>query len=380
MIVQILPRFKRVMIKFRLEDFFDTYEHCPELINLASSDALPWGNLFLQDHGLDLPHDESFTFSYPDVKARLLPGLIRHCNPPAGMELLPTSGAAEAIALAMHEISDRYSARGDRCVAIPSPSYGAFQGLAELLSLPTKTYEYHPMRSWAPDFEEVLELSKQCAALVITNPHNPTGHVMSSELLQQIAAVLAANDATLIVDEVFRVPSETASAIELGKNVIVIGSLSKAYGLPGLRLGWIAASKERLAQLRTVQQYLTLTLNAVTVVLGARILANVSLFSRADLLRQNRRILADWTNVHKHIVSISPPVGGTTVCLTINESIEEETLFKNFLRNGVLLVPGLRCFEVHPEIRWFRLGYGTDSHTLHRGLDRISTALTAATG
>ena len=64
------------------------------------------------------------------------------------------------------------------------------------------------------------------------------------------------------------------SALNLGRQVVVLGSLSKTYGLPGLRLGWIAANKDWLQQLRTVQQYLTLTLNAATVALGAAVLGD----------------------------------------------------------------------------------------------------------
>jgi aspartate/methionine/tyrosine aminotransferase len=217
----------------------------------------------------------------------------------------------------------------------------------------------------------LLELSKQCCVFVVTNPHNPTGNIVPSALLKQIAAEVAARGGTLIVDEVFSVHGQEESAIGLGEQVMVIGSLSKMYGLPGLRLGWVAAHKERLQRLRTMQQYLTLSLNAMTVGMGAKILETPQLFSRADLLQKNRRILMDWADANKQFVCISHPAGGTTVCLTVKTPMTEEDLFARFLANNVLLVPGNRCFDFGQGVRWFRLGYGTDTDALRRGLERI---------
>jgi aspartate/methionine/tyrosine aminotransferase len=359
------------MIPFKLEDFFDRYEHCPGLINLASSDASPWSAAYLRDQGIAVA-EASFSLGYPDVNGRLLPNLKQFCAPPAGVGLLPTSGAAEAIALVMHEHSQ--TQRG-KCIAIPSPAYGAFSGLAELLGIPARTYSYEPGHGWAPDPSKILDLAKQCAALVVTNPHNPTGHVMPREFLEQVAGELAAHDGILIVDEVFRVPDETPTAMGLSANVVVFGSLSKTYGLPGLRLGWVAATEERLKRFRTVQQYLTLTLSAMTVELGAAILERPGKFSRADLIRENRKILADWAKSHPGVVSISEPNGGTTVALAFKTATAEQELFDKFLEKGVLMAPGSQCFESYEGVKWFRLGYGTQTDKLREGLERISAVV-----
>jgi aspartate/methionine/tyrosine aminotransferase len=181
---------------------------------------------------------------------------------------------------------------------------------------------------------------------------------MQRAVLEEAARELESHGGTLIVDEVFRVPSETVSAMTLEPQVVTIGSLSKTYGLPGLRLGWIAANRERLARLRTVQQYLTLSLSAMTVALGAAVLKKAAQFSRAELLRVNRPILRRWADGHQDAISMSQPAGGTTVCLAINTVVDEMTLFDKFLKNGVLVAPGTHCFEFTHETPWFRLGYG----------------------
>jgi aspartate/methionine/tyrosine aminotransferase len=363
------------MISFGLEDFFDQYEYKPGLINLASSDALPWSTASLRSRGVAVTDEIPRTLAYPDVRAGLCCGLNRLLNPPAGIAVLPTSGAAEAIALVMHEHADRFRTSRNGGIAIPSPTYGAFAGLAELLGIPVETYNYDPARCWAPNVDEMVELSRQCAAVVVVTPHNPTGHVMPTNILQQMAQQLAARDGVLIVDEVFRIPRETRSAIQLHANVIAIGSLSKIYGLPGLRLGWVAAGEYRLKRMRTVQQYLTLTLNAMTVALGDAVLRDPEKFSRADLIHDNRQIVSKWAKVNPDLVSISEPAGGTTVCLRLNTALDEQKLFAKFLEKHVLLAPGARCFGSYKDIRWFRLGYGTESDALRQGLDRIRGAL-----
>lgn len=363
------------MVPFKLEDFFDKYEHQTDLINLASSDALPWSVAELEAKGVLLPDGASLNLAYPNVAGRLLPNLIRLCDPASDQRVLPTSGAAEAIALVMHVCAAQGLVTRERPLAIPRAGYGAFHGLADLLRLPPVFYDYDPASNWAPDTNLLLELTRRCGAMVITNPHNPTGHVMSTGQMKAIADEMTAHDGILIVDEVFRVPDEMPSAVSLGRHIIVLGSLSKTYGLPGLRLGWIIANDKWLRDLRTVQQYLTLTLNAITVVLGATILEKPECVSRGELIRTNRRVVKDWAKNHAAVASISEPLGGTTVCLTIKRQIGEADLFAKLLEAGVLLAPGHCCFEANPEVCWFRLGYGGDTNALRRGLDLIARAL-----
>jgi aspartate/methionine/tyrosine aminotransferase len=362
------------MLRFELEDFFDRHEHQSGPINLASSDALPWDAASLAGSGA-LADILAGTLAYPDVKQSLLPGLEGLCKPPPDIGVLATSGASEAIALVIHDLFDARVVRDGHPIVVPSPGYGAFVGLASLLGLPTRSYNYRPHREWAPDLDELLELSKHCAALIVNNPHNPSGHVIPDDILRTIARQLALRDAILIVDEVFRIPDETESAIGLGSHVVTIGSLSKIYGLPGLRLGWITANKKRLSRLRTLQQYFTLTPNGFAVAIGSFVLKNLDRFSRADLIRSNRNMITAWAEASKDSLSISHPRGGTTVCLTVNSKVPANMLFNDFLRGGVLLAPGGSCFDFARELNWYRLGYGTDAKSLSCGLAQINQVL-----
>jgi aspartate/methionine/tyrosine aminotransferase len=359
------------MLRFRLEDFFDEYEHRLNLINLASSDALPWDMSVLDTDAFEEIARSSL--SYPDPK-RLLPLLESALAPPSGVGLMPTSGAAEAIALTMHEIAASCSER-DCVVVLPSPSYGAFRGLASLLGLKVKQYDYRPSAGWRPDLDEMCCLAKECSAFIINNPHNPTGYVIPNEDLGQLSKILLSRGAVLVVDEVFRFPNETQSAIGLDPNVVVLGSLSKTHGLPGLRLGWLATHRDRLSRYRTLQQYLSLTLNSFSITVGSSVLKKLTRFDRAELVRTNRKIVKEWAGTLKERISISDPMGGTTVCLTADDRLSEDLVFEALLAAGVLLAPGNRCFEGGLTQTWFRLGYGTDTESLELGLTRLATVI-----
>jgi aspartate/methionine/tyrosine aminotransferase len=359
------------MLRFQLEDFFDEYEHRADLINLASSDALPWSaSIFSRDL---LSEVLNISLGYPDPK-RLVSPLRSALAPPADVGLLPTSGAAEAIALALHEIAE-CSPNRDRVVALPSPSYGAFRGLAHLLGLKVKQYDYRPSIGWRPDPDEMYALAKECSAFIVNNPHNPSGHVIPHNQLEQISEIVSSRGGALIVDEVFRFPDETRSAIEIDNDVVILGSVSKTHGLPGLRLGWIAAREARLSRYRTLQQYLSLTLNSFSVAIGCSVLNDLGKFDRLDLVRGNRHIVANWADRLHGRVSISAPSGGTTICVTTASAISEDSLFEASLGAGVLIAPGSRCFERGLAPTWFRLGYGTDTNTLTLGLERLEKVI-----
>jgi DNA-binding transcriptional MocR family regulator len=83
----------------------------------------------------------------------------------------------------------------------------------------------------------------------------------------------------------------------------------------------------------------------MTVAMAAAILDRHQEYSRADLIHENRGILTNWSKLHADVLVISAPKGGTTACLTIRTKSDEMELFDRFIKNGILLVPGKRCFR-----------------------------------
>lgn len=362
------------LLPFALEDFFAEFEHRPDLLNLASSDASPWTMPEILVKCPDLRTDlEQLSLNYPDVQKSLVPALQKICQPPTQMDIIAVSGAAEAIFLVLTELRSR--GIDSLRIAVPRPSYGAFAGIARLFGYEVKDYAYTVGDEWSLDAEGLRKVALNADIVVVNNPHNPTGWLMDGDLLKEISDIVAENNGSLLVDEVFRLPEDCASASHLGAHVTVISSLSKVYGMPGLRLGWMVTSETHLNRLRTVQQYTTLTPNIFTQAVGQRVLEHVDLFSRRGLLQTNRSILLDWAHSNSGLVRLVTPQAGTTAVLEINSSRSEDDLFKLFESSGVLLVPGPRCFGVNGAKPWVRLGYGAREKVLREGLEIISQAL-----
>lgn len=362
---------------FALEDFFAEFEHRPGLFNLASSDAAPWTLQDVFDHCPDLQTDLArLSLNYPDVRKSLVPALEEFCKPPSEMNILAVSGAAEAILLILAECRSRRDGR--LRVAVPRPSYGAYAGLADLLGYEIIDYGYTNDDEWSLDADSLRQAATSADILVINNPHNPTGRLIDEKLLQALSDIVAEKQGTLLVDEVFRLPEDCPSATHLGTHVTVISSLSKVYGMPGLRLGWIVTSQANIQGLRTLQQYTTLTPNVFAEAVGKEVLKHLDSFSRRGLLETNRVLLLNWAQQNSALVRLIAPDAGTTAVLEINSSQSEDDLFKLFESSGVLLVPGARCFGVNNTKPWFRLGYGAPETVLRNGLETISRALRRA--
>jgi len=359
---------------FALEDFFAEFEHRSGLLNLASSDAAPWTLQDVFDHCPDLQtYFGRLSLNYPDVRESLVPALQKFCQPPSHMEVLAVSGAAEAIFLILTE--RRSQSDGQLRVAVPRPSYGAYAGISDLLGYEIIDYGYTNDGEWSLDADSLRQAATNSDTLVINNPHNPTGRLIDAKLLQEISDVVTSKQGTLLVDEVFRLPEDCPSATHLGAHVTVISSLSKVYGMPGLRLGWIVTSQTNIQRLRTIQQYTTLTPNVFAQAVGQEVLKHIDSFSRRDLLQTNRSILLTWARQNSDLVRLITPDAGTTAVLEINSSQSEEYLFNLFESSGVLLAPGTRCFGLNNAKPWFRLGYGAPTMVLRNGLETISRAL-----
>ncbi len=181
---------------------------------------------------------------------------------PAGIVPVPGTSTANLIALAL-------GASHGLSVLLEEPGYeplrraGSFPGLKVV---PTaRRYD----RGFAVDFAEIdAELRHGAVALTITNLHNPTGAMMSAETVTELASLCARENATLIVDEVYLDAAALIgggsrwTAAALGDNVVATGSLTKVYGLGGLRVGWIMASEETAGRARDLMDLLSVDLAA----------------------------------------------------------------------------------------------------------------------
>src|ERR1700722_10305184 len=182
---------------------------------------------------------------------QLRAAIARYNDVPAA-EAIAALGTTHALWLAYASLTSP----GDE-VLVESPGYEPVSRIAEGMGLSVRTFERAPAERFALDPDRVARAITPATTVVsVTNLHNPGGVRASDEALCAVAAVAAAQGATLLVDEVYA-PFDAlvdasgvfrGSARKLAPNIVTVGSLTKAYGLGNHRFGWVLGSPEGLAR------------------------------------------------------------------------------------------------------------------------------------
>lgn len=173
--------------------------------------------------------------------------------------VLVTVGAIQANFTSLMTVTDP----GDD-VAVMQPNYQQFWGLAPSVQRTLSTFSLRKDRGWALDRDELGAAVKPTTRLVtVVNPNNPTGRIMPADERAAIVAAAAGAGAYLLADEVYsgaeRI-TDTFTPTFYGEydKVLAVNSMSKAYGLPGLRLGWVVGPRDVIAEMWAWQDYITI--------------------------------------------------------------------------------------------------------------------------
>jgi aspartate/methionine/tyrosine aminotransferase len=214
----------------------------------------------------------------------------------------------------------------------------------------------------------------------ITCPHNPTGVMLSEAELKEVVDLARNNGSFLVVDETYRdlsMDSTLPLAASLGPHVISVSSLSKAYGVPGIRLGWLITSNPQLQELfLAAKEQITICGSVLHEWIGENILINRGTILNARLkeMRRRRQTVEDWVH-DEDLLSWVRPAGGVVCFPRMREVPPGGTgaFYKRLMDHGTYVGPG-HWFEM-PDT-YFRLGYGWPSASeLEHGLQAISQAL-----
>ncbi len=215
----------------------------------------------------------------------------------------------------------------------------------------------------------------------VTCPHNPTGVMCSESELRQLVELARQNDCYLLVDETYRDLSFDGVlplAASLGSHVISVSSLSKAYGVPGIRLGWLVTTSSDLQErFLAAKEQISICGSVIHEWIGEKILANRAAILGPTLTEMRRRlqVVSDWIDGEEFLEWVRP--SGGVVCfprMRITPQGGTEAFYQRLLQeHGTYVGPG-HWFEM-PDI-YFRLGYGwPTSGELLSGLEGISRAL-----
>ena len=283
--------------------------------------------------------------------------------------------AATGTSMANHLAMAAMVEPGDE-VLIEEPTYELLLSALRYLGAHVKTFPRCFENGWAVDPNDVKKtLSSRTRLIVLTNLHNPTSALIPEETLGEIGRLTAKTAAKVLVDEVyleamFEAPQR--SAFHLGEQFVITSSLTKAYGLSGLRCGWILAEK-KLAQ----RMWRLNDLFAATPAHPAELLSVIALDhldrvkARAKkILDANRKALRSLIEPRPEI-EMTPPDYGTTVFPRLRRGNVEQ--FCRILREKyeISIVPG-HFFDAPQH---FRIGIGGDPEMTATGLERLAAAL-----
>ena len=228
---------------------------------------------------------------------------------------------------------------------------------------------------WKPDLPALKRaVSRRTKLIAICNPNNPTGAVMHEEVLDEICGIAKKVGAWILSDEVYQgaeLDGKTAPSIWGRYNkAIVNNGLSKAYGLPGLRIGWIATTKELAAKLWSHHDYTTISPSPISDYLARKALEmRAKILARTrGILQKNLPIVTDWVNKNRENFSLIPPQAGAITYVKYDLKINSSKFADRLLREkSTLIVPG----DHFGMDGYLRIGYGPPEDYLTAGLKRI---------
>ncbi len=262
-------------------------------------------------------------------------------------------------------------------VLIEQPAYDPFLAAASYLGANVKRFSRRFENGFQLDLEELKRsLSPQTKLIVLSNPHNPSGVNINASTLAQVGDLASALGAKVLVDEVYRdilFDEAEPVALHLGKQFITTGSLTKAYGLSGLRCGWTLCEPGLAERMRR--------LNDLFGAVGAMPSDSLALaaFRQLDLLlartraiiEPNQYLIRNFLAAHEDFLDYVLPKHSMIVFPRLKKLTDSEPLHNLLRQYETSIVPG-KYFE---DARHFRLGFAVQPTDVETGLGYLSNTL-----
>ena len=317
--------------------------------------------------------------NYPHVNGipELRRNIARLYSGATAENVLVTVGAIEANYIAIQTLLSP----GDEIVVM-LPNYMQIWGVAKNYGLDLKVFHLLENRDWAPDLDELqTKVSSKTKLIAVCNPNNPTGRALTMAEMDKIVAVADRVGSWILADEVYAgaerlTDDQTPSFFGRYDKVVATGSMSKAYGMPGLRIGWVVGPTAVIDDLWARHEYVTISATMLSNKLAALALSPEV---RPRILRRTRSYIREgypvfkrWMDEHNELFTLTPPdaaaIAFARYHLEINSSVLAERLR---LEKKVLLVPGDHFGVDHH----LRISFGLPHDYLRAALDRIHELL-----
>ena len=346
---------------FKLERYFAKYEFNTEYI-LCSSDCEA---MFIADL---LAIEEGAAEKFQNVwlgytESQGSPTLRREiCNLYETLQpedILVHTGAQEAIFLFMHAMLEE-----NDHVVVHTPSYQSLSEVAKSIGCNISPWRAREENGWALDIDELRGLLRTNTRVIIINtPHNPTGYLMSRTDYEAVHHLAKENDLLLFSDEVYRESeydpaTRLPAACDLGDYGISLGVTSKTYGLPGLRIGWVATKNKTVYDsMAALKDYTTICNPAPSEFLAEVAMRNrqILVARSLDIIKNNLNIMDEFFSRHTDLFSWVRPRAGSMAFPRYLAGDVESFCDKVVREAGVLLLPGSMYDDADNH---FRLGLG----------------------
>ncbi|MFO0980749.1 MAG: aminotransferase class I/II-fold pyridoxal phosphate-dependent enzyme [Planctomycetota bacterium] len=322
----------------------------PEPVKAAAIDAIASGhNRYTVTQGL------------PELRARVREYLrARSGHAPEGC--LITSGVSGGLVLAALCLIDP----GDE-VLLPDPYFVIYRVLVELLDAKPVFYDTYPdFRVRAPELERLI--TPKTKMLLIGSPSNPTGSVLSEDELAAIARIASAHGLLVVADEIydaFVYDGPYRSILEFLPSALVLGGLSKTYGMPGWRIGYAVGEPDLIDMMMTLQQFTFVC--APTPSQHAAVKAfDVDMSAWIEQYRRKRQRMMEALAPHYEIVE---PAGSFYMFPRLPAGETESSFLQRALERKLLIVPGSACST---RASHFRISFAAPDHELERGIRVLS--------
>lgn len=293
-----------------------------------------------------------------------------------GENVVVANGTAEANYIAIWRLVEP----GDEVVMM-LPNYMQIFGVVRGQGATVVAWRLREENAWAPDPDELRRaVTPRTRLIVICNPNNPTGSILSSEAMQEIVAVAEREGAWILSDEVYRGAErdghESSSFWGLYDRVLVTCGLSKAYGLPGLRIGWVVGPAPTIAELWARKDYLSIAPGALSDRLAQKALRPETrrriLARTRGIVNGNFPVLDQWLRSHGSAFRLVPPRAGAIAYPRYSWRVNSSDLVGRLRdEQSVLVVPG----DQFGMDGYLRIGLGNEPQDLRDGLARIDRVL-----
>ncbi len=356
--------FKRMSI----EDWFDEYQFRVDFdIGESGVKFYKLGDLELDLNDVELRYTQHL--GSPELRAEI----AKQYKNLEWNNIGVTTGAAEAI---FSIIASFIS--GKEHLIIELPNYPSFRYISDSLGKKYDLFSLEFEEKFEPNLEKLEKLIKPETKLIcLTHPNNPTGSMISKNDLMQLVDIVEKRGIYLLMDETYRdmtFRESLPTAASLSKNAISVSTMSKVYGVPGIRIGWLATRNEAIINgVLNAREQTTICNSGLNEAIALQILKrkDTHLAQIKQKITQNYKILEDWMKNQNDLEMVAP-LGGVTCFPRLKSGKSSEKLTK-------ILVEKYRTFTVPGHVfkmpSHFRIGYGGNLDELNEGFKQLEKAL-----